>query len=498
MKAAQHFDSPAGFPRHRSTGLDHGPRALLDRLALFGRPFLLCLYFAVLLPSAIAVSVLSPPFDAPDEPKHFARAAYVATGHIFAARLAGGTGAEIDRSYIAFMAVGRELVFGRQLDGAFLERASAIRLEGVTAPVLLLNTGVNPGLLYVPQALGIRIAALFSDRVRLHLIGARVMNAAWAMAILSLAIRLFPPVAPALLMTAALPTSLFLIGSASQDASLIALSGLYLALILRVLSSSSLRPIRKLIGAACVGMLLAFGRPPYIALILPLVAAYGIRRGAAGWREAGALSVIAGLVFVAYWMPFGLTGTPMTTRGNDYAGQLAELRADPTLFVRAMVEAVRTNIPFWYKSGVGILGWNNAPVPKAAYLIYGVAMAISVAAVCLSFRTASIRIASLTMKQSLTVSLSSIGGFITFVILMALVSYLVWTLPHANAVDGISGRYFIPACVVCLNGMFIPLLAGKPSFWGRSAIGLWNAILMGAILASCALVVFTVRVRFYV
>ena len=80
----------------------------------------------------------------------------------------------------------RVIGFGRQLDGAFLERASAIRLEGVTAPVLLPQTGVYPALLYVPQALGIRIAALFSDRVRLHLIGARVMNAAWAMAILSL------------------------------------------------------------------------------------------------------------------------------------------------------------------------------------------------------------------------------------------------------------------------------------------------------------------------
>jgi uncharacterized membrane protein len=479
-------------------GRSIGPLALFDRLALFERPFLLCLYLAVLLPSAAIVSVLSPPFDAPDEPKHFARAAYVATGHIFAARLAGGVGAEIDRSYIAFMAVGRELVFGRQLDGAFLERASAIRLEGVTAPVLLPQTGVYPALLYVPQALGIRIAALFSDRVRLHLIGARVMNAAWAMAILSLAIRLFPPVAPALLMTAALPTSLFLIGSASQDASLIALSGLYLALILRVLSSSSVRPVRELIGAACVGTVLAFGRPPYIALMLPLIAAYGIRRGAAGWREASALSVIACLVFVAYWMPFGLTGTPMTAPGNDYAGQLAELRADPTLFVRAMVEAVRTSIPLWYMGGVGILGWHNAPIPRAAYLIYGVAMAISVAAVCLSFRTASVRIASVTMKQSLAVSFSSIGGFTMFVILTALLQYLVWTLPHANAVDGITGRYFIPASVVCLNGMLTPMLAGKPSFWGRSAIGLWNAILMAAVLASCALVVFTVRNRFYV
>jgi hypothetical protein len=148
--------------------------------------------------------------------------------------------------------------------------------------------------------------------------------------------------------------------------------------------------------------------------------------------------------------------------------------------------------------GVGILGWHNAPIPRAAYLIYGVAMAISVAAVCLSFRTASVRIASVTMKQSLAVSFSSIGGFTMFVILTALLQYLVWTLPHANAVDGITGRYFIPASVVCLNGMLTPMLAGKPSFWGRSAIGLWNAILMAAVLASCALVVFTVRNRFYV
>src|SRR5262249_29566986 len=222
-----------------------------------------------------------------------------------AARLAGGAGAEIDRSYIVFkLEIGRELVFGRPLDDALRRRASELRLEGVTAEMLLPNTGIYPGLLYIPQALGIRIATMFSDRVQLHLICARVMNGLVAMAMLALAIWLFPPAAPALLMTAALPMTLFLSGSASQDASLIALSGLYLALFLRVLTSSSPRPVADLIGATCVAMLLAFARPPYITLVLPLVAAYGIRRGAAGWLETIAFSAIVTLTFFAYWMPF--------------------------------------------------------------------------------------------------------------------------------------------------------------------------------------------------
>jgi len=291
---------------------------------------------------------------------------------------------------------------------------------------------------------------------------------------------------------------LFLIGSASQDASLIALSGLYLALFLRVLTSSSPRPVGDLISAACVAMLLAFGRPPYFALMLPLVVAYGIRRGATAWQETILFSAIVTLIFFAYWIPFALTGTPQIRPGTDYSAQLVALRTEPMLFVSALGATIRSSVLYWYESGLGILGSQNALLPRAAYVAYGLAVPLSVAATCLSFRAASMRIASLSVRQTLAVSLSCMIGFGSFLILIAAVFYLMWTLPNAGIIDGILGRYFIPAGVVCFNGMFAPFLTDKAHPSARSLVGLCNLILVCGILVSCALVIFTVRNRFYI
>src|SRR6516162_454406 len=111
----------------------------------------------------------------------------------------------------------------------------------------------------------------------MHVIVARILNCLVASLLIASAICLFPPAMPIFIAVSALPMSLFLLSSTSQDALLIANSMLLAAISMRLLcgpAASLASPIRPTgecwlgIAAFVVTLLLAFGRPPYLALAL--------------------------------------------------------------------------------------------------------------------------------------------------------------------------------------------------------------------------------------
>src|SRR5207302_767330 len=129
---------------------------------------------------------------------------------------------------------------------------------------------------------------------------------------------IFPSAAPAFIAMSALPMSLFLISSASQDALLIALSILFAALCLKLLCTSPQldRPGLKMrgdprlwaTGAFAVVLCLAFGRGPYLTLLLipaSIMALIDWRRYAA-FTLGGCVAVVLGFfAYFAYAHQFG-------------------------------------------------------------------------------------------------------------------------------------------------------------------------------------------------
>src|SRR5262249_10467591 len=125
-----------------------------------------------------------------------------------------------------------------KLDRAAFDLAYSLRLQRKLETATTPNVGYYLATGYFPQAAGILLARSFSDRVMIHLIFARVVNCLVASLLIAVAICLFPPAMPTLIAVSALPMSLFLLSSTSQDALLIANSMLLAAISMRLLCSA--------------------------------------------------------------------------------------------------------------------------------------------------------------------------------------------------------------------------------------------------------------------
>src|SRR5262249_43243012 len=128
---------------------------------------------------------------------------------------------------------------GIKLDRADFELAYSLRLERKLEATTTPNVGYYLATGYFPQAAGIRLARSFSDRVMIHVIFARIVNCLVASLLIALAICLFPPAMAIFIAVSALPMSLFLLSSTSQDALLIANSTLLAAISMRLLCGAA-------------------------------------------------------------------------------------------------------------------------------------------------------------------------------------------------------------------------------------------------------------------
>src|ERR1700674_354612 len=177
-------------------------------------------YFAIMLTGGAITSAILPPLQAPDEHHHFLRAAQIADGFWFLRAVDGYPGGLVDSGYAALArdeAANRmPFHYSEKFDRSAIDRAYSLRLQGTFEAVANPNMSYYFVTSYFPQAVGIRLARLFTDRIMVHLIFARVLNCLVASLLLSLAICLFPPAIPIFIAVSALPMSLFLISSTSQ------------------------------------------------------------------------------------------------------------------------------------------------------------------------------------------------------------------------------------------------------------------------------------------
>jgi uncharacterized membrane protein len=465
---------------------------------------------------AITCLVL-PPLQAPDEHSHFLHATAVARGILFPQAAGEHAGYELDQGYIAFTSdesVNRVPFHpAEKFDRAAIDRLNSMRVQ--RAYKLVPNdTAFYFATGYLPQALGIRLAALISDRVMVHLWGARLLNSLVASLLVFVALLIFPPAAPVFFAVSALPMSLFLINSASQDALLIAFSILFSAFCLRLLCTAP----QYLDGqeralhdeprfwAACalsVVLFLAFGRVPYLALLIIPATILLL----ADWRRyvvfAGAGSgavIVVWFAHFAYAREFGsLFVHPGAAIGPQWRGVLAH----PLTFLKALGRTMTSSVP---DGIVGVLGWLDTPLPWFVYPVAWCVFAFSIAATAFGFLTSKVRSPLMAMPwRGPLLVLSAIVAVGTAALLIGLLTYL-----HAAPVDAetnvpLQGRYFIELLPALVGLILAPLLSKNLSIeitgWRRagSAVECTSLLLLlVALIASFTVLQTALLDRYYV
>jgi uncharacterized membrane protein len=422
------------------------------------------LFLLYALPAVIFLSIAMAPFQVADEFAHTQRADQIARGKLVSDRF-GGT---VDGGLVAFGALYENMPFHPDVKQteALARQAGAIGWAGPRDEVNFQNTAQYGPLLYAPQALGMLIGRLTDLSLAHTLVLARLLNGLVCCAIGFAALSICRRGRALTFATLLLPMTLSELGSASQDAMLITLSLLAIALASRILAEERPATTAEFALFACVVVATTLARPSQIALVL-LAPAFVTWKDLA-WRQKTLIAVLAA-VLIVLWMRLLATLMPTVPPNLSAATQFAHLLEHPFALPTVIAKSLIGDRGWLWETMIGRLGWVDAPMPGWYY---------TAASVILAFALVASRNRGPWLRPALLaiVTLSALVATTCFAL------YLSWTPVDQPTINGLQGRYILPA---------LPLLAWLiPSYGPRleKAISVaWYPVLIFPIITLAVL-----------
>ncbi|MBV8765148.1 MAG: DUF2142 domain-containing protein [Hyphomicrobiales bacterium] len=386
------------------------------------------------------LAVNMPPFQNPDEPAHFLRAAQLADGAIVAFRFRNGdsglaAGGWADPELLAASDFHTLLAFHPEARATRANWASGVHWSENRVLAAFPGTALYPPFFYVPSAIGVLAGRLSGLSIVHTLILSRVLTGVTAVALAAMAILFAEAAAIWIFAVLTLPMSLSLISSPSQDALLLACSALAGSLWVRLVRSPNKpRPLDLACLALALG-LVGMARPPYVPItLLPLA----LVRAPWRWRIVAALGG-AGLSLL--WSCVS-AATAMTNfgafLGADPRAQLVLLSEHPLFVMHVIWGTLAHYWHFYLLSSIGMLGWLDTTLPLRYYPVAGTIVAGAALATVLGSNGERKGKPHLVMAAS--VLLSTAGVFA--------IEYLTWTIPGGAIVEGVQGRYLLPILLI--------------------------------------------------
>lgn len=238
----------------------------------------------------------------------------------------------------------------------------------------------------------------------------------------------------ALCVVALLPMSLFQMASISADAVSISLSIAWLGL-LSGIAGGTLSPARAGPGLWVLSLAIALLKPGSAWVLAALLFCWPAYT-AAGRSFPAALGRYVALPWVIHvgWALLASSEAPVLA-GVDPAANLSLLASEPMHFLRAVANTfLGPHLPALAKQMVGVLGWLDVRLSPWAYWVAAVA---GLAALASDRREQPDR-PWWVPTGSLAVAAGSL-------VLLALPLYIYWSPLQFPVVQGLQGRYFLPA-----------------------------------------------------
>jgi uncharacterized membrane protein len=335
------------------------------------------IYFFVALAAALAMALLTPPLQVPDEHQHFYRAFQLSEGDWRGAKVGGALGAELPDSLgrLADDFLGsRRLHMLRRQVREFPWRDTVSELWKPLEPSKRVfldfsGAGVYSPVPYAPQIVGIAVARWLGGGALSALYGARLANALASVALAAIAIGLFPYRKAMLATFAMMPMVLWLFGSASPDALLIAGSMLLVSVVTGA-AAAGRWSLADLVLATALGAAICSFKPVYAPLLLlgypTLVKVRGFKY--ATLVHGGLLAASAAATIV--WFSALAPHIVYVREGADASAQISAILAHPLSYARVLVNTISGYYPLMLTfQFIGIFGWLNVPMPVEIYLL---------------------------------------------------------------------------------------------------------------------------------
>jgi hypothetical protein len=387
--------------------------------------------------SAAAVGV--PPCQAPDEGYSFLRAYHVASGHLRPDLVDGWGGGRFPPAPLRTVELGGPLV--QQPDRKFTAAEYAILAalddggepRAVAYPTAAPYTFVP----FIPQSAGIRVARELGLTPLTTFYAGRFANLLFGTTLAALALTLAPGGRRFLAMVALMPMTVHLFGSYAPDVSVVGAALILTALVFRLAAADRRAAAWEVAGLAAAVAAIAASKPPYLPLVM-LVLAVPANGFGGPWRRAavvgGLLAVGAGVAAAGmqltrpyYPDPNTLFGFPTSVRE-----QTRFVITHPLRFLDAFATTIGgQGIAAGYR--LYTLGWADTPLDPVAVTAHALLLVVVGAAA----RAELVRFRPLIRWPAAV----AVGGGLGLVVL----SMYLWCTPvGAPTALGLHGRYFLP------------------------------------------------------
>jgi uncharacterized membrane protein len=414
------------------------------------RRWLPYLYLLFAIPIVCATALITPPFQSPDEPNHFARAEQVSRFEIVPAFIYDKAGIKADTTKkdprIAYPDMGGFMVDKAvyQLDDIYrpLARNDKVKINSINTDSAKKlrwgrgiinfnfgNTAIYPPVVYIMQAAGVGIGKVLHLGVLHTLYLARLLNGAFCITLSFLALLLAKRSNTLMFVVLFFPMTISLFASLSQDAVLISCCFLLAALIDDMVFGGAIhRDNRKFYLMILLISIIGIAKPPYILFVF-LLLFLNIS------PKQKVMAIIIPFVILACWLvidhgAYIIKFAPPQMRLNSKL-QVAYILHHPFKFIGMFFvydKIALINVAHMF---VGVLGWLDLQFTDIYYRN---------AYICLFLGA----LVTFGVKGNIRMRIALLICSIATLIAVISAQYVTWTALEAPALGGMQGRYLIP------------------------------------------------------
>lgn len=410
---------------------------------------------------------VTPPFESPDEPAHFARAYGVSEGQFILK--------DHPRELVGFVQqkMKRHLEFYEFID-------NILRKEPGRIPNLAFNTALYSPVPYLGYASVIKLVTLQGStpgRLLVSLYLCRLLSLCLLAGVMFYAANIFSSLKWPLLWMASTPMVLAQAGAINIDVVVFATSMMIL-----LLSIGQIDSWKSIWAVVIIGGILMTAKPVYSPILLIPLVSLASRETSFKYHKIIALCLGSGVCL----LPSLLWNYIIKTRGilehaievGGMAGfgkvnpsiQLSQIISDPSRFLHVILNTFYIYGKDLYHQFVGVLSWLDAPVPVWVTVLWALSALASL------FLT---DLRSVPPKRYIVGICSIISALLCLLMLM-LSAYLLWMGVGADVII-LQGRYFHVIVALLMLGISMCITPAILSSEGQKRVK-W-----GLVIAACVI-----------
>lgn len=376
-----------------------------------------------------------PPFQSVDEGAHFYRTYQISSGKFIAHNIDGKVGDVLPQSLSDFYNLYKPFIkdIDKKTGIENIKRDFQIKVEeDKTVYTEFVNTALYSPVCYISQIPGVIAGKILNlPLAGIYYLG-RMCNLIAYCLLVFLAIRITPFFKMPMMLLALMPMSLSLAGAYTCDVAVLGFNFLWIAMILKVLTSDCAKK-KDIAVMAVLAFLIALTKS-YV-LLLPLIFLLPTKIFKTKKQYFLNISVIILSIIVAGSIWYACSKGLKLNMGNMGANpdvQIALIKSHPFNFIGVLIKTFFVKTPRLFITMIGVLGWQDVKLDWITYFIYPVLIYFSIVADKFNF--------CLEKWQKLIILFTIIlGTVLTYTSL-----YIMWTSVGNSVVMGLNGKYFIP------------------------------------------------------